>query len=121
LRGCGRNVDMASTIVIDEQIASLLLLHLTADVRDGWAGWGHLCYVNKACAAAFRSHASLLVNFCFGYMFLLVQEKNRQLHHWAVNCECAAFERDSDDESDADGDEVHFVDGAISPATSAEY
>jgi hypothetical protein len=69
----------------------------------------------------FRLHASQLVNFCFTYMHMLVQEKNRQLHLWAVNCECAAFERDSDDESDADGDEVHFEDGAISPATSVEY
>jgi hypothetical protein len=109
------------SIIIDEQLATLLLQHCMADVREGWAGWGQLALVNRACARVFRLHASQLVNFCFTYMHMLVQEKNRQLHLWAVNCECAAFERDSDDESDADGDEVHFEDGAISPATSVEY
>jgi hypothetical protein len=31
----------------DEQLTTLLLLHLIGDAREGWAGWGHLCFVNK--------------------------------------------------------------------------
>jgi hypothetical protein len=115
---CGRGM----AIIIDEQLATLLLQHCMADVREGWAGWGQLCYVNKACAGAFRLHASQLVNFCFSYMYLLIKEKDRQLHHWRINCECAAFVRDSGDDSDAgSGSEAELDDGAMSPANSVEY
>ncbi len=116
-------------LVMDEQLATLLLQHCMADKREGWEGWGKLCFVNKACAATFRLNASGLVNFCFGYMHLLIEvknrelrEKDRQLWHWMKNCSCAAFVRDSGDDSDAgSGSEAELADGAISPANSVEY
>jgi hypothetical protein len=122
---CGRGM----ALVMDEQLATLLLQHCMADVREGWNGWDKLCLVNRACARVFRLHASQLVNFCFSYMHLLIEvknrelrEKDRQLWHWMKNCSCAPFVRDSGDDSDAgNGSEAELVDGAISPSTSVEY
>lgn len=107
-------------VVLDEQLAALLLLHLIQDEREGWAGWGRLCFVNRACAAAFKAHGRQVVAYAFGHMGLLLKERDRQLHLWRVNCECGAFFRGSDD-SDAGSEEMDFVDGATSPANSVEY
>jgi hypothetical protein len=59
--------------------ATLLLTHLADDTREGWAGWGRLCFVNKACAAAFHLHVSQLVNYRLGHLWLQIQQKDRQL------------------------------------------
>ncbi len=42
----------------DERLVTLLLTHLAADTYEGWAGWGRLCFVNRACAIVFRENMS---------------------------------------------------------------
>jgi len=105
------------TLDIDEQIATLLLVHLTSDTREGWAGWGRLCCVNKACAATFRLHASQLVNYCCGHLLLQIKQKDyqlkdqdRQLWLWMKQCTCRAFYRRDHSEAGSDerGSETEF-------------
>jgi hypothetical protein len=97
-------------LVIDEQIATLLLVYLTGDAREGWTGWGRLCFVNKACAAVFRQHASQLLNYYYGNMYLRLKEQDRLLFLWMKNCTCRAFYRSDHPEtgSDESGSETEF-------------
>jgi hypothetical protein len=98
-------------VYFDEKLVTLLLAHLTADTREGWAGWGRLCFVNRACVIVFRENMSQLVEYRLRHMYFLVDQKNRQLHerdrllwHWMKNCECRGvlevFHDGSDSETD---------------------
>lgn len=107
-------------LLADEHVASLVLLWLVRDAKEGWERWGRVSFVNKAWRNAFKTHKDLLIEYRFAHMQHMIREKNRQLHMFRVCCNCSvAFPSlwSSDDVSDDEASQYHTG----SPVTSPEY
>jgi hypothetical protein len=108
------------SVVFDEVLVTLLLEHLmTNNKEDGWARWGRLCFVNKACARVFLNYENRLVNYCFDYLYFLVRKKNRllveqdrKLRWYHQRYDSGLWSSDGDSEAElVDGDsEAELVD-----------
>jgi hypothetical protein len=102
-------------IIIDEQLATLLLAYCIQDTRVSWAGWGQLVLVNKAFRDVSRAHSAQIVAYRFAHMRLLLVELQRELFWWRRSCTCNAFWRSDSSESGSEDDVI------ATPQTSQEY
>lgn len=106
--------------VFDEHVASLVLLWLLRDAREGWERWGHVSFVNRAWRDTFQTHKDLISEYRIAHMLHMLKEKNRQLHMFRACCSCRVAWPSlwsSDDMSDDDA----VQDESGSPLTSQEY
>jgi len=102
-----------------EPVASLLVTHLVADAREGWAFWARLGAVNKSCAEAFRRHAGMITSYRIAHMTVLLLEQQRELFLFRRQCTCGCFWRSDDSEGGSEADIHDHV--MATPEASQEY
>ena len=84
----GMDTHATTSSVFDEHVASLLLLWLLRDTKEGWDRWGRLAFVNKAWRDTFKAHQAQIVEYRLAHMQHMLREKSRQLHLFRVCCSC---------------------------------
>jgi len=78
----------AMSVVMDEHVASLVLLWLLRDAKVGWEQWGHVALVNRAWREAFKIHRAQIDQYRLAHMSFLLAEARKQLHIFRVCCNC---------------------------------
>jgi hypothetical protein len=76
------------SLLADEHVASLVLLWLVRDAKEGWDKWGQLAFVNKAWRNVFSTNKIQLLEYRLHHMYHLLQERNKQLHIFRIMCSC---------------------------------
>jgi hypothetical protein len=113
----GMDTHAMTSSVFDEHVASLLLLLLLRDTKEGWDRWGRLVFVNKAWRDTFKTHHSQVIEYRIAHMQHMLHEKNRQLQLFRVCCSCRVAWSSlwsSDDASDDDA-AIEEQEGSPSP------
>ncbi len=76
------------SLLADEHVASLMLLWLLRDPKQGWERWGGLAFVNKAWHNAFKINKAQVDQYRLAHMSVLLAEARKQLHIFRVCCNC---------------------------------
>ena len=114
------------SLVFDEHVASLVLLWMLRDTKEGWTQWGHVSFVNRTCRDAFKTYHTQAVEYRFVHMQHILKQKNWELQLFSVCCcSCRVTCPDlwsSDDVSDDEAVDYETVDYQTdSSLTSPEY